>query len=211
MGNIVRVPAAFRVENGRECKEMDRVPNGWSLYTGRGERKYLNAEERRRFLAAAWRAAPADRTFCLTVAFTGCRISEALRLVRPDFQAPGAVAILCLKKRGRLVMREVPVPGLLLEEIDRVHGHEGAGDARLWPWGRTRGWRIIKEVMAAAGIDHRAGTPRGLRHGFGVHAVHCGVPLNLVQRWLGHAHIATTAIYANALGPEERAIAGRMW
>ena len=37
------------------------------------------------------------------------------------------------------------------------------------------------------------------------------MPLNLLQRWLGHADIATTAIYADAMGPEERAIAARMW
>ncbi len=38
-----------------------------------------------------------------------------------------------------------------------------------------------------------------------------GVPLDLVQRWLGHANIATTAIYTRVLGPEEREIAARMW
>ena len=38
-----------------------------------------------------------------------------------------------------------------------------------------------------------------------------GVPLNLVQRWLGHASMATTAIYLDALGEEEREIAARMW
>jgi integrase len=35
--------------------------------------------------------------------------------------------------------------------------------------------------------------------------------VNLVQRWLGHAQIGTTAIYAEAVGDEERAIASRMW
>jgi integrase/recombinase XerD len=37
------------------------------------------------------------------------------------------------------------------------------------------------------------------------------VPLNMAQKWLGHARISTTAIYANATGPEEKLIAGRMW
>lgn len=48
-------------------------------------------------------------------------------------------------------------------------------------------------------------------HGFGVNAVQSGVPLSLVQKWLGHAQLSTTAIYANAIGPEEYAIAERMW
>jgi integrase len=37
------------------------------------------------------------------------------------------------------------------------------------------------------------------------------VPINLVQRWLGHASMTTTAIYLQAMGFEEREIAARMW
>jgi len=32
-----------------------------------------------------------------------------------------------------------------------------------------------------------------------------------VQKWLGHAQLTTTAIYANAVGDEEQDIASRMW
>lgn len=66
-------------------------------------------------------------------------------------------------------------------------------------------------VFAAAGIRGTQAMPKGLRHGFGVHAVQCGVPLPLIQRWLGHADLTTTAIYTQVLGPEERSIAARMW
>jgi hypothetical protein len=55
-----------------------------------------------------------------------------------------------------------------------------------------------------------------LRHGFGVAAVSAGIPLNLVQKWLGHAQLTTTAIYADAVGTEEqdigpRSFAGHGW
>jgi hypothetical protein len=33
----------------------------------------------------------------------------------------------------------------------------------------------------------------------------------MLSKWMGHADIKTTAIYANALGEEQRAIAARMW
>lgn len=56
-----------------------------------------------------------------------------------------------------------------------------------------------------------ATSPKGLRHAFGVHAVLSGVPLPLVQEWLGHEDIAMTAIYLAVMGAEERAIARRMW
>jgi len=32
-----------------------------------------------------------------------------------------------------------------------------------------------------------------------------------LQKWLGHAQLSTTAIYANAIGKEEQDIAARMW
>jgi integrase/recombinase XerD len=44
-----------------------------------------------------------------------------------------------------------------------------------------------------------------------VQVVSAGIPLNLVQRWLGHAELSTTAIYANAVGEEEQKIASWMW
>jgi site-specific recombinase XerD len=65
--------------------------------------------------------------------------------------------------------------------------------------------------MRSAGISGAQASPKGLRHGFGVAAVQADVPLNLVQRWLGHVDLATTAIYVDAVGIEERELAARMW
>ena len=45
----------------------------------------------------------------------------------------------------------------------------------------------------------------------GVKAFQSNVPPHLVQRWLGHASLKTTAIYGDVIGPEERAFAARMW
>src|SRR5690606_18501731 len=84
-------------------------------------------------------------------------------------------------------------------------------DIRLWPWSRMTGYRRICEVMDKAGIAGSYASPKGLRHGFGVRAIQANVPLTLVQKWLGHADIKTTAIYTCAMGPEEREIAARMW
>jgi site-specific recombinase XerD len=33
----------------------------------------------------------------------------------------------------------------------------------------------------------------------------------MLQKWMGHADIRTTAIYANAVGAEELELAGKMW
>jgi site-specific recombinase XerD len=72
-------------------------------------------------------------------------------------------------------------------------------------------WRQITAVMRAAGIDGPQASPKGLRHGFGVAAIEAGIPLNMLQKWLGHAQLSTTAIYAEAMGAEEMALARRLW
>jgi site-specific recombinase XerD len=66
-------------------------------------------------------------------------------------------------------------------------------------------------VVAAARLEGPHASPKGLRHGFGMAAVSAGIPLNLVQKWLGHAQLTTTAIYADAVGAKEKDIAQRMW
>ena len=150
---------------------------------------------------------------------TGCRLSEALALTvdRVDL-AGGLLVFESLKKRRSDVYRAVPVPPALLDALDLVHGirelqgRRGKGQSvRLWPRGRMTGWRAVHAVMEEAGLSGPQACPKGLRHGFGVQAVSAGIPLNLVQRWLGHAQLSTTAIYANAVGAEEQNIAARMW
>jgi integrase len=187
-----------------------------SLYTAKGARKYLTPAERARFIAAA-RACPRLnlRTFCLTLAYTGCRISEALALTPRSVEPEGGfIAVRSLKKRGRaIVIREIPVPADLLNLLTQAHALSSDSEAsRLWPWCRSRAWQLVKSIMKEAGIDPGIhSTPKGLRHGFGIHAIRSGVPINLVQRWLGHARMETTSIYLQALGDEEREIATRMW
>ena len=189
------------------------------LYDARGHRKYLTTAERTAFLIAAEEAPREVRTLCGLLAHTGCRLSEALWLTadRVDLRAD-LVVFETLKKRRSGVYRAVPVPHALVDMLDLVHGLrplQGRSDRgrhhRLWSWSRMTGWRRVCEVMARAAVRGPQASPKGLRHGFGVAAVTAGVPLNLVQKWLGHAQLSTTAIYADAVGEEEHAIAARMW
>lgn len=189
------------------------------LHTADGARKYLTAPERNTFLRAAEQADRPVRTLCMTLTFSGCRLSEALALTadRVDLAA-GVLVFETLKKRRSGVYRSVPVPPALLEALNLVHGirelqagrSKGRG-VRLWPWSRMTGWRAVHAVMQEARLDGPHASPKGLRHGFGVAAVSAGIPLNLVQKWLGHAQLSTTAIYADAVGSEEKDIARRMW
>ena len=187
-----------------------------SLYASNGRRKYLTPLERSHFIAAAEQCERAEiRTLCLTLAYTGCRISEALALTTSSIEIEEAfIAFRTLKKRnGAVAIREVPVPALLLGQLAEVHGLAAAeGGERLWQLSRSQAWRLVKRVMTAANVAAgQHATCRGLRHGYGLHAVRRSVPLNLIQRWLGHASIQTTCLYLQAVGDEEKEFASRLW
>ena len=190
------------------------------LFTSDGKRKYLTAEERERFLGAAAEHHRGEvRTFCMVMAYTGCRISEALQLTadRVDFSAR-AITFQTLKQRGQIRYRAIPVPDALLDALELVHqvrkaqrSKKRGKDRLLWSWGRTQATKHIWAVMAQAGISGPHATPKGLRHGFGVKAAADTRNPRLVQKWLGFSDLETTVIYMDAVGDEERELAARMW
>ena len=193
-----------------------------SLYSEIGERKYISQAERKRFLKSLpVLKNPSYRSFCEMIFWTGCRPSEALGLTPLHIDlAEKLVVIRSLKKRGALKgrhFRPVPVPERFLERLESVHQIRAAqGDPvravePLWPFGRTTAWRKLKRVMNEAGIVGIRATNRGLRHAYGVNAAVNAVPGPRIRTCLGHSNMATTAIYMDALGPDDHRIARRMW
>lgn len=186
-----------------------------SLYGRDGRRKYVTPSERARLIRTASSDSDALRgTLCLVLALTGCRISEALALTVSSIEcSENFIAIRSLKKRGLLVVREIPIPPSLIRRLRRCcHLGNRAADERLFPWSRGWGWLQVKQVLIASGCTEGPHlTAKGLRHGFGIHAIRSGVPLTLVRKWLGHASLETTAIYLDVVGVEEREFAERMW
>ena len=188
------------------------------LFDQTGNRKYLTANERREFVAIAGRASSEVETFCLTLAYTGARISEILALTAARIDVgTNSIIIESLKKRRRGIYRAIPVPEELLAQLEAVHhiksahADEGRRNLRIWGWSRTTAWHRVKDIMRCAGIGDPRAMPKALRHAFGVEATQVSVPLNILQKWMGHARLTTTAIYADATGDEERALARRTW
>jgi integrase/recombinase XerD len=189
-----------------------------SLFGQSGSRKYLNAAERRRFIETVRHVPRKVRLFCLTLVWSGARISEVLALTPAAIDIESGVAsIQTLKRRKCGIVRQVPLPRDMLLELNRffqlrrLQRDPQLAAERLWNWSRTTAWRHVKAIMAAAGITGTPAMPKGLRHAFGVNAFQSNVPPHLVQRWLGHASLRTTSIYADVSGPDERAFAERMW
>lgn len=186
------------------------MPDGnRSAYDSDGKRKYLTKSEGQKFLHAASGLVESERLFCELIHFSGCRISEALGLTRENIDAgESIIRVRCLKKRGKNVVRRVPLPDRLSKELRRLGSQN---DDRLWTFSRTTGWRIIKGVMKQAGIAGIHATTKGLRHGFGVRGALGKVPVNVIQRWMGHSDSSTTAIYLAVRDDEERELIRRTW
>ena len=201
--------------------EVDQRVNGardsGSLYDRAGRRKYLNVTERSHALRAMQNLPPEKALFALTLAWTGARVSEVLALTPASFQVDQQLVTIRTLKRRCFAIREVPIPATLMAALESEFGlinlqqkADTAGKL-LWRWHRSTAWRLVKSVTRTARISGPQSSPRGFRHGFGIGALRAKVPLNLVQRWLGHARMSTTAIYADASGPEELEFAARFW
>jgi integrase len=190
----------------------------WSLYGSHGRRKYLVPKERRAFLLAAQAEGGDVGTFCSVLGICGARISEVLALT-PELIDDGnrAINFETLKRRRRGVIRAVPVPEKLLDELQAVHGFRQAqydptkANGRLWSWSRTTAWRRVKEVMRLAELPEYVSKPKALRHAFGAEAVLNQVPLTLIKKWMGHAKLETTEVYTSLTGEEERMLARLTW
>ena len=187
------------------------------LYSARGRRKYLTRGERQRALEATADIDPGQGLFAIMLAWTGARVSELLAVTPDDCDLERSVICLRTLKRRKPVVREVPVPPASMLLLDQHFGLRArrldthARYARLWPVSRVTAWRWIKSLMEAADISGAPACPRGFRHGYGVLALHSGIPINLLQRWLGHSRLTSTAIYADAAGPDEFLLAERLW
>lgn len=190
--------------------------HSFTLFDTDGQRKYLNQIERKRFYQITTNHHRADvRLFCLLLFYTGARISEVWNMTRHCIDFSNKTATLrTLKRRRDDVFRQIPLPDFILSELklyieqedDLIQERAGA----LWKFSTRSASRHVKALMKKANIYGTKSSALGLRHGFAVHAV-SKVPITQVQKWLGHAHLQTTAIYLNVSGEEERKLAERMW
>lgn len=91
----------------------------------------------------------------------------------------------------------------ILEPLSREEGYIINGDkTKPGKWRiRYEPKRAFKTVMKAAGVEWC--TPHTLRHTFASQLVQAGVSLYKVSKWLGHADITTTQIYAHLAPVDE--------
>jgi site-specific recombinase XerD len=141
----------------------------------------------------------------------GLRISEALTLAETDLDARrGAVLVRQGKGNKR---REVGMDSWAWEQLEPwqqlrtrfpvglffcvIHGPTAG---RSWEPSSAR--RQLGRTATAAGVRRRF-APHQLRHAHAIEMAHEGVPLVVIQRQLGHAHLGVTSIYLQGIDNSE--------
>jgi integrase/recombinase XerD len=186
--------------------EMPRY--AWQILDAEGRRKYVSPAEFRCFLHVTERMPRQVQAFCQLVAYAGCRISEGLNVCGYHL-GRGEVVLRTLKRR-QLVYRIVQIPEVLAELLKAL-ADPSAPEQRLWSVDRSTAYRWIKRAMRHAFIIGRHACPKGLRHGYGTRNVLAGTPVNLIQKWMGHASVKSTTVYLDVVGAQERQFAEKTW
>ncbi len=77
-----------------------------------------------------------------------------------------------------------------------------SGPTRGRPWSNTAARTQLRRLAADAGLRRRF-APHQLRHAHAVEMAREGVPLNVIQRQLGHANLGITSVYLQGIDNHE--------
>jgi site-specific recombinase XerD len=148
----------------------------------------------------------------------GLRVQEALALTEHDLDARRGSMLVRHGKGGR--RREVGMDEWGWEQLRPwLSARAGLpvgplfciidGPTRGRPWSGAAVRSEFRRITVRAGVRRRF-APHQLRHAHALELAREGVPLNIIQRQLGHANLGTTSIYLQGIDPEEIITAVRM-
>ena len=136
---------------------------------------------------------------------TGLRVSEALALRRVDLrldQHPPIIVVAADSpgNKGRRG-REVPVPADLVENLRDLASSPQQGPLPADAEPVAPADRPGDEGRSTRGRDRPARAhPHAFRHTYGRNCVLRGVPIPVLQKWLGHASMVDTQRYVELAG-----------
>jgi len=146
---------------------------------------------------------------CLTTIYAcGLRIHEGTRLQVKDIDSGRGAIHICQGKGNK--DRYIPLPQSVLEMLRQywsTHRHpvwlfpavHKLGDRSISEIGPVQVWniqRVFQRALQKSGVEKEA-TVHTLRHSYATHLLEAGVNLRVIQAYLGHASLKTTAIYTH--------------
>lgn len=141
----------------------------------------------------------------------GLRISEALALAESDLE-PSRGSLLVREGKGGK-QRQVGMDDWGWAQLrpwleSRIELPVGplfcviSGETRGRPWSSSQARSALRRLALGAGVRRRF-APHQLRHAHAVEMAREGVPLNVIQRQLGHANLGVTSIYLQGIDSGE--------
>jgi integrase/recombinase XerD len=159
----------------------------------------LSRDEERQLIAHAYRVQGTRGLLIKTLFQTGARVSEFVNIKVNDVFFDEQMILIAKAKGGK--SRYVPILPQLAQELRTHLGHRTTGylfeTVRHTPYSPRRIQQIIKETAANARITKRV-YPHLLRHSVATTLLERGMPIEQIQKFLGHAKLETTQIYAES-------------
>jgi integrase/recombinase XerD len=159
----------------------------------------LSREEERRLISHAYRMKGTRGLLIKTLFQTGARVSEFVNIKVNEFFFDEQMILFSKAKGGK--SRYVPILPELAQELRTHLGDRAAGylfeTIHHTPYSPRRIQQIIKKTADAAKITKRV-YPHLLRHSVATTLLERGMPLEQIQKFLGHAKLETTQMYAES-------------
>jgi integrase/recombinase XerD len=157
----------------------------------------LSREEERQLIAHAYRMQGTRGLLIKTLFQTGARVSEFVNITADEVFFEEQMILIAKAKGGK--SRYVPILRQLAQELRTHLGHRATGylfeTVQHTQYSPRRIQQIIKETAAEAQITKRV-YPHLLRHSVAMTLLERGMPLEQIQKFLGHSKLETTQIYA---------------
>jgi integrase/recombinase XerD len=159
----------------------------------------LAREEEERLIKHAYRMKGERGLFIKTLFQTGARVSEFVNIKVEDVFFDEQMILIAKAKGGK--SRYVPILPELAQELRTHLGQRTIG--YLFETNRTTCYSprriqyIVKETAAQAEITKRV-YPHLLRHSVATTLLERGMPIEQIQKFLGHSKLETTQLYAES-------------
>lgn len=159
----------------------------------------LSREEERRLIQHAYRDRSEHGLLIKTLFQTGARVSEFAHIKVEHFFFDELMLLIEKGKGGK--SRYVPILQELAQELRTHLNGRGAGylfeTNRHLPYSSRRIQQIVKATAERAKIKKRV-YPHLLRHSVATTLLERGMPIDQIQKFLGHSKLETTQVYAES-------------
>jgi integrase/recombinase XerD len=159
----------------------------------------LSRDEERQLIAHAYRVQGTRGLLIKTLFQTGARVSEFVNIKTDEVFFEEQMILIAKAKGGK--SRYVPILPQLAQELRTHLGHRATGylfeTVQHTQYSARRIQQIIKETAADAQITKRV-YPHLLRHSVATTLLERGMPIEQIQKFLGHSKLEATQIYAES-------------